>query len=101
MADSSHYEAPKLSIPPVDKDRDESKVITEISEQGTVVDLLRAVDSLSFSSTMTMAAVVEKLETRKRDLEELVSIAKSGQELQRKIERLAARLLREERGGVG
>lgn len=67
-------------------------VMASIGEEHTVVELLAAADELSYSTVMTLGAVVLKLERRRQDIEELLSIAKSGQELSRKVKRLAERL---------
>lgn len=91
--------ADTIRIPPVTDPSDPEDVdaaIAAVGEQGTVVDLLRAVDGLSFSKSIVLATVVAKLEKRKQDVEELLSISKSASELEKKINRLARRLLVEE-----
>lgn len=69
--------------------------ITEIAENYTAVDLLHAVDKLSFNTATALSALMDRLGKREQDLRELVVIAKTAYELSRKVQRLGERLLSE------
>lgn len=58
--------------------------------------LLTVAQKLNSNTITLLATVAERLGRRQHDINDLLSIAKSGQELSRKIERLADRLLAEE-----
>lgn len=82
---------PSAPLSPTDSAANDA-VMATIGEEHTVVELLQAADELAYSTVMTLGSVVLKLERRRQDVEELLSIAKSGQELSRKVKRLAERL---------
>jgi hypothetical protein len=72
---------------------DQGRAVTELAQQYTTVDLLHAIDALNFDTTVALTAVAEQLGRRKQDIDDLLSVTKSAQELSRKVKRLAERLL--------
>ena len=72
---------------------DHGRAITELATQYTSMDLLHAINSLNFDSSVVLGAVVDQLGGRKNDIDDLLSVAKSANELSRKIKRLTDRLL--------
>jgi hypothetical protein len=70
--------------------------LREATGEHSTAALLRGVDATTKASVHTMATIVDRLEGRRRDVEELISITRTAAELEKKIQRLAQRLLKEE-----
>ncbi|HWC38372.1 MAG TPA: hypothetical protein VG476_07575 [Acidimicrobiales bacterium] len=88
-----------VSVPLLDNAMTSEEVMAAVVEAGrdaSTVELLRGSEATARAATAALSAVIERLNERKRDVEELLSIAKTGSEFARKVDRLAARLLKEE-----
>lgn len=99
MADERPEVATKVVIPHGDGFGDglagANTAVTEVAKNYTSVELLHAVDKLSFDTSIALSALADRLGQRKRDIEELLTIAKTGYELSKKVQRLGERLLAE------
>jgi hypothetical protein len=72
-------------------------VVTVVAKEYTAVELLYAVDRMSFDTSVALTAVMEKLGSRKQDIDELLTLTKTAYELSRKVRRLGDRILGESR----
>lgn len=78
------------------------RTITEFAGRfpGSAADMVLVVTKLNSSTAAMLAGLMERLGRRKQDVDELLNVVKTTQELNRKITRLGQRLLNDEDADV-
>lgn len=74
------------------------QAVSEFAERfpGSAADMVLVVTKLNSSTSAMLAGLMARLGRRHQDIQELLSIVKTCQELNRKIERMGRRLLADE-----